>query len=548
MTDPQPLYVTGADARYARCLHQLFGAAHRKGWTRDAQWVVYDLGMTLAQRTSLTEHFPWLRWETLDFETLPSHYPPHHGNYAWKPEVIWREVAAAQGPVIWMDSANIPLARPDAMLAHVRDNGLYLLRGQAPIQERCNPEVLDRLGAPRWTWGMRECVTGIVGLDATAPRIRALVEDWANHARDLETIRPTQRIERHMNDQAVMNALIAGPVCRGEIVLPEEDVDISSGRPTRLLSTRNKLKPDFPLWAGFLARAYYRLHKRIDQFLYRLDDFHLDHNPFWRMYKEEFILHYKTGDGPTQTIKAPFGHYYADPFLIEENGILWAFFEDLNYFDDRAALSALPLIDPQGRTIPVLDPGVHTSFPFLFRHEGDLYMLPETGKNGRLELWRCSHFPAEWQRHRVILWDVNAADSVLFEHDGRFWLLTFLESPCPGGMYRYLAIFHSDDPVNGDWIAHPINEKGHDVTARGGTGRNAGGVFHHEGRLLRAVQDSTAYYGEGMAFREIVTLTPEAFEERPAETPSGLEMSEGEGVHHLTRLGDTVIWDQRTRH
>lgn len=548
MTMTPPLYVTAADARYARCLHQLFTTARRRGWTRGADWVVYDLGMTTAQRASLAKHFPWLRWETLDFATLPPHYPPHHGNYAWKPEVIWRELAQRDGPVIWMDSANIPLTGPDPMLSHVREHGLYLLRGQAPIQERCTPRVLDRLGTPRWTWGMRECVSGIVGLDASRPHIRQMVKDWADHARDLDIIRPEDRIERHMNDQAVLNALIAGPVCRGEIILPEEDVDISSGRPTRLLSTRNKLRPDFPLWAGVLARAYYRVHKRVDQFLHRLDAFHLDHNPFWRMHKEKFILHTRTGDAPARSIKAPFGHYYADPFLVEENGILWAFFEDLNYFDDRATLSAMPLLDPPGRAVPVLDPGVHTSFPFLFRHEGALYMLPETGRNGRLELWRCSHFPAEWQRHRVILSGVNAADSVIFEHDGRFWLLTSLESPCPGGMYRYLAIYHTDDPVEGDWTPHPMNETGHDITARGGTGRNAGGVIRHEGRLLRCVQNSTAYYGEGMAFREIVTLTPDRFEERPAPTPPGLEVSEAEGVHHLARHGETLIWDQRTRH
>ena len=272
MIDTPLLYVTAADARYARCLHQLFITARRKGWTRNADWVVYDLGMTAKQRHALETRFPWLRWETLDFETLPPHYPPHLGTYAWKPEVIWREVAKHNGLVIWMDSANIPLSAPDPMLSHLRDHGLYLLRGQAPIKERCDPVVLDRLGVPRWTWEMRECVTCIVGLDTRRPNIRQLVQDWAHHARDPETIRPQKRIERHMNDQAVMNALIAGPVCRGEIILSEEDADISSGRPTRILSTRNKLRPNLPLWAGGLARAYYRVYKITDQFLHRRND------------------------------------------------------------------------------------------------------------------------------------------------------------------------------------------------------------------------------------------------------------------------------------
>ncbi|MBR9842837.1 MAG: hypothetical protein GYB25_06735, partial [Rhodobacteraceae bacterium] len=164
MTENTPLYITAADARYARCLHQLLSTARRKGWAKNANWVVYDIGMDPDQRAALAARFPWVRWETLDFDALPPHYPPALGTYAWKPELIWREVSAATGPVIWMDSANIPLSRPDRLLTHIRDHGLYLLRGQAPIQERCDPDVLDRLGTPRWTWAMRECVSGIVGL------------------------------------------------------------------------------------------------------------------------------------------------------------------------------------------------------------------------------------------------------------------------------------------------------------------------------------------------------------------------------------------------
>ena len=548
MTENAPIYVTAADERYARCLHQILSTAHRRGWTKGAKWLVYDIGMTPDQRNSLTTRFPWAHWETLELDTLPPHYVPSLGTYAWKPEVIRRVVSSANGPVIWMDSANIPLSPPDAMLAHVRAHGLYLLRGQAPIMERCNPEVLERLGAPRWTWGMRECVTGIVGLDAGNPRIRQLVADWAKHAKDPETIRPKVRIERHMNDQAVMNALIAGPLCRGELVLTEEDVDISSGTPTRLLSTRNKLRPTLPLWAGRLAQLYYRLNKIFDQFAHRFTKGPLARHPLWRLRDEQSGLCYQIADGPKTCLKAPFGHAYSDPFLAEENGIAWAYFKDLNQINGRCSISAIPLIEPRGHATPALDLDRPVSFPALFRHQNSLYMLPEMEGLGRVELWRCSHFPAEWQRQRILLADVDASGSTIFAHAGRYWLMTSLASPFSHGERRYLAIFHSDDPVNGDWVAHPVNETGHDITLEAGSGRNAGNVIRHDGRLLRPVRHPSEESDAGLvAFREIVILTPDSFEERPVETPPGLLMSRHAGVRHLTCLDDITVWDRRTR-
>ncbi|MCP9482425.1 hypothetical protein NNA36_10670 [Shimia sp. CNT1-13L.2] len=548
MTKPLPLFVTAADARYWRCLHQLLRAAQRKGWTEQAEWAAYDLGMEAEQRARLERDFPWVRWETFSYEGLPEQYVPSAGSYAWKAHLFWPEVERASGPVIWMDSANLPLASPSEMLDHIDQHGIYLLHGQAPLQERCDPRVLDALDVPRWTWGTRECVTGLVGVDAANPVMRDFMRRWCELSADPEIIRPKERIERHMNDQAVLNAIMAEATCKGDVVLPQKDVDISSGRPARFLSTRNKVRPSFPIWADWFSRAYYRVNKVLDQFLHRLDDFHLDHNPFWRMYKEYFGVHYKAADGSVTDMPCPFGHYYADPFLIEQNGETWAFFEDLNYFKDRATIAAMRLDAGPSKAVQVLDPGCHASFPFLFRHDGQLWMLPETCKNGTLELWRCIGFPDRWEKVRNVFEGVNCADSVMLEHDGRWWLITSMESPMAGGMYRYLAIFHSDDPVTGDWQAHPVNSQGLEVTSRCGTGRNAGGVLRSKGRLLRAVQSSRDYYGQGMQFREITTLTPEAFEERVVPTPDDLRMADQEGVHHLSRLGTLTIWDKRTRH
>ena len=70
----------------------------------------------------------------------------------------------------------------------------------------------------------------------------------------------------------------------------------------------------------------------------------------------------------------------------------------------------------------VLDDGRHLSYPFLFRHAGELYMIPESSAAGRVDLWRCSEFPGTWRRERTLIADISAADTSLLNWNGRWWL------------------------------------------------------------------------------------------------------------------------------
>jgi hypothetical protein len=100
-----------------------------------------------------------------------------------------------------------------------------------------------------------------------------VARDWQQLARKPDLLLPaTHLAERHMNDQAVLNCLVMPLVASGKLRLPGVDMDISSGRPLRVVSTRNKVGADVPLWADPLLRARFRLVKEADQALWRLKD------------------------------------------------------------------------------------------------------------------------------------------------------------------------------------------------------------------------------------------------------------------------------------
>ena len=263
-------FVSGANAGFWRALYQLLRAAERQKWTQLGDWHVFDLGLAPEQRVRLEARFGWVTFHDFDFDAYPPHYQPEQGSYAWKPALIQKMADTTRGPLIWLDSATIPKSSPAEMLDHIHAHGTYFLNGQASLAERCDPDVLDHLGIPQDVRAMRECVATIAGFDTSRPDVCALIAKWAGLAENPELIHPKPaKIARHMHDQALLSALVLPKVMQGDIVLPHEDIDISSGMPIQFMSTRNKVSPDTPVWADPFVRAYYWAYKTLDQWAHR---------------------------------------------------------------------------------------------------------------------------------------------------------------------------------------------------------------------------------------------------------------------------------------
>ena len=271
--DTRAIIVTGADQAFSRALAQLLLSARRKGDDARYRWIVYDLGIDADRLAALRARFDWCDWRRVPFEDLPGFYAPRTRSFAWKPWAIWQVLADAQAPVLWMDSATIIRGDLQEVFDFVRAHGFYVALGQAAIRDRCEPAVMDRLGFARDLADMREGVANFIGFDPQHAVARGVARDWEMHARDADLLLPAKRtIARHMNDQAVLNCLVMPLVAAGRLRLPNVDTDISAGRPFRVVSTRNKLAPNVPLWADPLVRARYWLEKAADQALWRLKD------------------------------------------------------------------------------------------------------------------------------------------------------------------------------------------------------------------------------------------------------------------------------------
>jgi hypothetical protein len=236
----------------------------------------------------------------------------------------------------------------------------------------------------------------------------------------------------------------------------------------------------------------------------------------------------------------PRGAFWADPFLIERQGKSYVFFEEFVFKEHKGRISFAE-IQKDGRigtSQVALERPYHLSYPFLFDHRGEFYMIPETGQNRSIEVYRCRSFPNEWAYHRTLMRDVRAVDTTLYEHLGVWWMFVNMAGE-GGSTWDELHLFYSNDPLSERWTPHPMNPVISDVRSA----RPAGRLIHRAGLLLRPSQDSSLRYGYALNLNRITKLTKTEYEEQPFERLEPPSNGNILAVHTFNSLNDLTVVD-----
>jgi hypothetical protein len=237
-----------------------------------------------------------------------------------------------------------------------------------------------------------------------------------------------------------------------------------------------------------------------------------------RLTCEQWILMCRRGAEPCTDasqftkIVPPKTCFWADPHLVAREGRYYAFVEEYPYATGKGRIAVLE-IDADGvhsAATPVLERDYHLSYPFVFEHGGELYMVPESSENRTVDLYRCTGFPLHWEHVETLLPDVAATDTTLLRRDGRWWLFTNLIDFDGASFSEELYIFHSETLVGGEWKAHRRNP----VISDARRARPAGAFIERGGRVLRPAQDCSVRYGYAIRLHEIVTLTEDVYLEK----------------------------------
>ena len=257
------------------------------------------------------------------------------------------------------------------------------------------------------------------------------------------------------------------------------------------------------------------------------------------MPKDRYALYHRMDGGEWRRLPQPMLTYRADPFLLEWKGETWIFFEEFEYLTNKGRLA---LCRPDGSDGQLLmDRPYHMSYPFPLQHEGRLWLLPESCANRTVDLYECMMFPDRWRHARTLLQGIDACDPTLLQLDGYWWL--FVAVRPQGESQRHLEIYFNEDLLADGWQAHPINVQRLYAGLRNQSGRPGGAFFQHEGEWVRPAQYSPDYYGQGLAYRQLVKLSTTEFEERGVE-PAGYPWRRN---HHFSQLGNQQVINRKER-
>ena len=254
----------------------------------------------------------------------------------------------------------------------------------------------------------------------------------------------------------------------------------------------------------------------------------------WRFVDDGGVWERHSLEGvPWNSIADPGYRFYADPFPISFQGKTFIFVEDFDHRDGKGIISAIPLGDAGqiGPAEPVLSEPWHLSYPYLFQHRGEVWMIPESSQSRRISLYRADPYPSRWTCHCDLIEDIDASDASVVQYEGKWWMFATVRDEL-GGLMDSLSLFCAED-LFGPWRPHPANPVLIDAA-----GARQGGQFHlQDGRLWRPVQDCRHGYGRALGLAEVTRLNEQDYAQvihtvlRPDRSWSGRR------VHTLTHFG-----------
>jgi hypothetical protein len=217
----------------------------------------------------------------------------------------------------------------------------------------------------------------------------------------------------------------------------------------------------------------------------------------------------------------------------------WIFFEEMVFADGKAHISAVE-VQPggaPGKPVKVLERPYHLSYPFLVEHAGALFMIPETGYNHSVEIYRCQRFPDQWTLEAQLLRDAFFTDATVQRVEDRWWLFANVSPDGTQGSDE-LNVYCADS-LFGPWKPHRRNPVKSDV--RGA--RPAGRLYEAQGKLYRPGQIGTPIYGRGIAINQVTRLTPEEYRETEVARVLPSQPARVLGIHTINRSAELMAVD-----
>jgi len=235
--------------------------------------------------------------------------------------------------------------------------------------------------------------------------------------------------------------------------------------------------------------------------------------------------------------------FLADPFGLWREGKLYLFAEAYDYRTKRGYILAY-VLDKDFRVLEkraVLKEDWHLSYPYVFEAEGEIWMLPEGYKSGRLTLYKAVEFPWRWQAEPRFSFPEAAIDATPYFHDGRWWM--FYTPPVPKAARTNTLKLATADHLFGPWDAVPIQTLREDIHGA----RMGGTPFTLDGKIILPTQDCSRTYGGALQLLSLSgsTLAHPSLSQVKRIIAPRRHAPFHDGLHTLAQAGPVTLVDTK---
>lgn len=221
---------------------------------------------------------------------------------------------------------------------------------------------------------------------------------------------------------------------------------------------------------------------------------------FWNRFNPVFAAEYVT-DVPAK--------FVADPFLVKEDETWFLFFEVYNLDTkqgDLAVARSKNLVTWTYEKV-ILDEPFHLSYPYVFKWEGEYYLIPESYEDNSVRLYKADEFPTKWTFVSTLVEGRDYVDNSIAYYDERWWLFSSVTT-------NDTLYLHYAENLTGPWQEHPASPI---VEADLHKARPSGRVLVLDDKLYRFTMDVDPSVGTHMVWAyEITDISPTSYAEEKA--------------------------------
>ena len=241
-------------------------------------------------------------------------------------------------------------------------------------------------------------------------------------------------------------------------------------------------------------------------------------------------------------VKMPKDEFWADPFIFNYNSENYIFFENYSYKSKRGKISCGIIKGNQLVEISdVLDLDYHLSYPFIFEENNNIFLIPETCDNKRLEIYKCVDFPCSWELYSNAFNGENIIDAHIYKDQNmQKWLFLNKQENQNSSNNSDLYIYKFDSLKLDDLQPHLQNP----VIINSKTARNGGAIFKYNNEVFRPSQGNVeGIYGRSLNINKIEKLTINEYIEKTVITTYPNFKKGLISMHHLHQKDELFVID-----